>query len=289
MAASFAQSPDPCTMKPPIGEQSACACDPSIRRVGSGGSMLAVSLLQPLDGEWLVRHGSLGPRRLRRGELLVVRESYLVEASPLAGSEALLFFAPPDWATRAQHLARMDRSRRPERTCVEPADSDVARRAGRLLAEGHIRACSAEAEDEMASAVRHLALLSIAREARNGLDCAIPEGPSSGSRHRSDLLRVLEAFEEEESLEDCSLERFAERLSLSPRHASRLFRQELGCTFSDYMLKLRIDRAKKLLLSTDQSVTDIAMLTGWGSLSHFNATFRRRVGATPSEFRSRAA
>ena len=61
-------------------------------------------------------------------------------------------------------------------------------------------------------------------------------------------------------VESISLERFAEKLGFSPRHASRLFRQELGCTFSDYTVRLRIDRAKRLLSSTSHSVTEIAMV-----------------------------
>ena len=276
-------------MKPPIPANPERIREPSVRLSSRGGALLAVSLFQPLDGSWILRHGSLGPIRLRCGDLLVVRESYLVEVESIAGGEALHFFAPPDWATRAMHLARAIPGQTVDAVCLEPAHSDTARRAGRLLAEGHLRSNQAEPEDAMAEAVRHLALLSIAREARKGLDDVRLRTPASGSRHKSDLLRALAALEAETALEDLSLDRFAAKLGFSPRHASRLFRRELGYTFSDYTLKLRIERAKKLLASTSRPVTEIAMETGWGSVSHFNATFRRRVGFTPSEFRSRAA
>ena len=50
--------------------------------------------------------------------------------------------------------------------------------------------------------------------------------------------------------------------------------------------RLRLARARRLLLETDHSVLEVAGETGWSSLAHFNAVFRRRVGVTPSAFRS---
>ena len=74
-------------------------------------------------------------------------------------------------------------------------------------------------------------------------------------------------------------------LELSARQASRLFREELGCTFRAHVANLRIERARRLLAETERSIVDVAGETGWSSLAHFNSAFRRQVGATPSAYR----
>ena len=82
-----------------------------------------------------------------------------------------------------------------------------------------------------------------------------------------------------------SLPAFARRAGLSERHASRLFQLELGKTFREHLAELRLERAKQLLRDTGMTVIEVAGETGWSSLAHFNSVFRRRVGATPSQFR----
>ena len=66
---------------------------------------------------------------------------------------------------------------------------------------------------------------------------------------------------------------------------SRLFQGELGRTFREHLAGLRLERAKALLRATEMSVIEVAGETGWSSLAHFNSVFRRRVGATPRQFR----
>ena len=87
-------------------------------------------------------------------------------------------------------------------------------------------------------------------------------------------------------LDEISLPLFARRAGLSQRHASRLFQRELGVSFREHVAGLRLERAKALLRDTGLTVIEVAGETGWNSLAHFNAVFRRRVGATPSRYRS---
>jgi transcriptional regulator GlxA family with amidase domain len=63
------------------------------------------------------------------------------------------------------------------------------------------------------------------------------------------------------------------------------FRAATGLTPMDYLQRLKIERAKVLLQSTSTSVTDIAGLIGYDSLSHFIRKFRFQTGMTPKVFR----
>jgi AraC-like DNA-binding protein len=75
---------------------------------------------------------------------------------------------------------------------------------------------------------------------------------------------------------------------ISPRYIRRLFQDE-GTTFSDYVLARRLERAHRLLLHqgrTTSTIGAIAYACGFGDLSYFNRTFRRRFGVTPTDTRN---
>src|SRR3546814_10251007 len=84
------------------------------------------------------------------------------------------------------------------------------------------------------------------------------------------------------------VEGVARRCGTSARYVSRLF-QDGGSSFSAHVLGERIDRAHRLLLPQARASGKIAAVAygcGFGDLSYFNLTFRRRFGMTPSDFRS---
>lgn len=73
---------------------------------------------------------------------------------------------------------------------------------------------------------------------------------------------------------------------LSYNHFSNTFRAAMGQTFKSYLISVRIKAAEHLLISTDKSMTEIAMETGFTTSSHFIANFKRCKGITPKKFRS---
>jgi AraC family transcriptional regulator len=109
-----------------------------------------------------------------------------------------------------------------------------------------------------------------------------------GSGRRTRFLRAVQELRAE-PLDEVTLPAFARRAGLSDRHASRLFQLELGKTFREHLAELRLERAKALLRDTQMTVLEVAGETGWSSLAHFNSVFRRRVGSTPSQFRTGVA
>ncbi|MGL5167664.1 MAG: AraC family transcriptional regulator [Afipia sp.] len=82
----------------------------------------------------------------------------------------------------------------------------------------------------------------------------------------------------------------AARHRVSERYFRKLFEME-GASFSDFLLEQRLARAHRLLTTphrNDSTISEIAFEVGFGDLSHFNRTFRRRYGATPSGVREAA-
>ncbi|GHU73075.1 hypothetical protein AGMMS49992_10520 [Clostridia bacterium] len=82
-----------------------------------------------------------------------------------------------------------------------------------------------------------------------------------------------------------SLETVARTVFLSPVYVSRLFRQETGETFVDYVTRIRIDNAKALLRDHSQTVSQVSLMVGYPNPRYFYRVFREQTGYTPSEFR----
>lgn len=98
------------------------------------------------------------------------------------------------------------------------------------------------------------------------------------------LRRVIEAMSERLA-DDFSLTHLAEIADLSEYHFSRMFKRATGLSPSQYFIRLRMARARHLLLETDRSIIDIGMEVGYSSPSHFSQVFRREVGITPRAYR----
>jgi len=77
----------------------------------------------------------------------------------------------------------------------------------------------------------------------------------------------------------------AKSAGLSVSRALHLFKEETGMSLSDYIIKLRIDYGKYLLLNTDISIADLANEAGFYDQSHFTKHFKKIERITPSLFR----
>lgn len=84
-----------------------------------------------------------------------------------------------------------------------------------------------------------------------------------------------------------TLEDTALNVGLSPSYFSKVFKEEMGCTFSSYLNELRIDKSKALLLSGSASIMEICAQVGFEDQSYFTKVFKKRTGVTPAKFRTR--
>ena len=85
--------------------------------------------------------------------------------------------------------------------------------------------------------------------------------------------------------EDVSLTILSDRFHLNPQYISQLFRNEIGVGFLAYLTNIRMERAKKLLLSTPESVAGIAGQVGYADYRVFTKAFKKTEGITPSQYR----
>ena len=86
--------------------------------------------------------------------------------------------------------------------------------------------------------------------------------------------------------EPVTLAQVATAVHVSPFHFCRVFRAATGVTLTEYVSRLRVERAKTLLVDGFVRVSEVAYATGFGSISQFNTVFRRCVGKTPTQYRS---
>ena len=84
-----------------------------------------------------------------------------------------------------------------------------------------------------------------------------------------------------------TLAEIAKASHLSVSRLAHVFKEQMGITLIDYLTSVRIERAKQLLLATDQNCTEICFQVGYNNQSYFTRTFKELVGMTPRKFRVR--
>ena len=83
-----------------------------------------------------------------------------------------------------------------------------------------------------------------------------------------------------------SAQYLADKYRITPSYFSRLFHEKCGCTFPDYLVALRIERARELLLERENlSIQEICELVGYSNASYFTTSFKKKYGMTPGQFR----
>lgn len=77
----------------------------------------------------------------------------------------------------------------------------------------------------------------------------------------------------------------AKQFFIHPTYLSRIFKDDTGLSFSDYLRKFRIKKSVELLYSTDKNITEVAFDVGFNSTNHFCKTFRAVMGLSPLQYR----
>lgn len=85
--------------------------------------------------------------------------------------------------------------------------------------------------------------------------------------------------------QEVSLSVLAEEFHLNSQYISQLFKNEIGVGFLAYLTNVRMEKAKKLLISTSLSIAEIADRVGYGDYRVFTKVFKKTEGITPSQYR----
>jgi len=113
---------------------------------------------------------------------------------------------------------------------------------------------------------------------------------SSRSRFSTRVEIYRRLYRARDYIDSCSdrkllLKDMAAIAGLSPHHFLRLFKQAFQATPRQYLIHRRLARAQELLRNTDLEVSQICFEVGFESASSFSTLFRRRLGASPLQFR----
>jgi AraC family transcriptional regulator len=100
---------------------------------------------------------------------------------------------------------------------------------------------------------------------------------------RQEVAQVIE-YMRAHLAQDLSLEELGQAANLSPSYLVRLFKQTTGLAPHQYLIKLRVEQAKELLLDGKLSITQVAGAVGFTDQSHLHRHFKKWVGTTPKAF-----
>jgi len=96
---------------------------------------------------------------------------------------------------------------------------------------------------------------------------------------------ILDFIRKEYTNPDMSLDFVADYVKLNPSYLGKIFFDNTGVRFPEYISRLRIDAAKELLSTTDESINHIARLVGFNSTTYFITSFKKYTGVTPAMYR----
>jgi AraC-like DNA-binding protein/ligand-binding sensor protein len=107
-----------------------------------------------------------------------------------------------------------------------------------------------------------------------------------GEHAESPVVTRAKNFIEEHQTDELSLGQVARATNTSTFYFCKIFKKATGLSFTEYLARVRIEKAKALLLSPHRRVSEIAYEVGFQSLTHFNRKFRKIAGMSPTAYRA---
>lgn len=99
------------------------------------------------------------------------------------------------------------------------------------------------------------------------------------------VITGITKYMQEHLSEDVSLHILSEEFHLNSQYISQLFKNEIGVNFLPYLTNIRMEHAKKLLLSSSLSIAEVSEQSGYGDYRVFTKVFKKSEGITPSQYR----
>ncbi|MET3504606.1 AraC family transcriptional regulator [Halalkalibacter oceani] len=113
---------------------------------------------------------------------------------------------------------------------------------------------------------------------------AVQKEPVHTGRAPSLSLR-MKTYIEENYMENITLQQIADHFFISPSYVCHIFKKDIGYSPMHYLLRCRIGEAKRLLLTTDLRIYEIARLVGYDNPNYFTMMFKEMTRETPTQFR----
>ena len=100
------------------------------------------------------------------------------------------------------------------------------------------------------------------------------------------FVSLMKSYADEMLCTDITLQELAQIYRKNPKYMGRLFKQETGVSFNEYCIDLRLKKAGKMLLNTEEKIIDIAMECGFDNISYFNRSFKKKFSLSPGQYRA---
>ena len=105
---------------------------------------------------------------------------------------------------------------------------------------------------------------------------------------QSKAVRLVLKYLHNNYAQPLSLEQVAAEVHLTPEYFSRVFKDEMGVTFINYLTDLRLQHSVQMLETTALRVQNIAQAVGYPNVSYFSTIFKKKYGMSPYEYRKRS-
>jgi AraC family transcriptional regulator len=112
------------------------------------------------------------------------------------------------------------------------------------------------------------------------------KGKKAPARSESHWMEQVKELLHDRFTEHLSLSEIARSANVHPVYLASSFRQRYGCSIGDYLRKLRVDLARKLIAQTNDSLVEISLAAGFANQSHFTRVFKEHTGLTPTRYRA---
>ena len=107
-----------------------------------------------------------------------------------------------------------------------------------------------------------------------------------GQSGHGDAVAIAKAYIQRHYRENIDREKVAAVAFITPNYLSKRFNTEMGMNIREYVNQLRIEEAKRLLLTTEDTISEIASTVGFDNISYFSTVFKRLSGASPADWRA---
>ena len=114
---------------------------------------------------------------------------------------------------------------------------------------------------------------------------AVMRGESEEEQKEQELGHLVQSYIDQHYKENISLRDIADEMNINHYYMSHVFKNTIGYSPMQYVIRRRIGEAQSYLLSTDKTVTEIAYIVGYNSASNFNNSFKKMVGMSPQRYR----
>ncbi|SFD00024.1 helix-turn-helix domain-containing protein [Butyrivibrio sp. YAB3001] len=108
---------------------------------------------------------------------------------------------------------------------------------------------------------------------------------SKKEEHSNDIMKTAKDYIDNNFEKDISLDNVSRVVNVSPYYFSKIFKEENGLNFIEYLTNVRIEKAKKLLENPNLSIKEICASCGYTDPNYFSRSFKKNVGVTPTEYK----